>query len=119
MAVTLTESDLRTQPDEHKLYRVPGMAMTEGVKRVADRGDAFWLVSDIAAFQHDPGVAAAAFQVWKLSVKDRSAELVCEDGDGNLIFSHRYYVTDFPLAKAELWVESGEEGRVILLPCEH
>jgi hypothetical protein len=62
---------------------VRSVAFTDGVKYVADRVGAYWLVDIIAIAQrHTPAVASARFQRWKLAVeKNDSAILTCEDGN--------------------------------------
>lgn len=56
------------------------------------------------------------FQLWKLTVQaDRSARLICEDGNGGVVFSKTIDYTDFPLPEIDLYFTDG----VILLPSEY
>jgi hypothetical protein len=90
---------------------------TDGVSHVAEHGGAVWLITDIVAAQHDPKVAAEPFQVWKLTVvnPDRFAQLVCEDGNGNIVYTQTYSWTDFPMDEITFWLTDN----VILLPSEY
>ncbi|MBR0753550.1 hypothetical protein JQ604_15280 [Bradyrhizobium jicamae] len=101
----------------HNLVR--GITYTDGVKYMAERAGAYWLIDEIALAQiGEPRVKAEPFQSWKLRVADSKATLTCDDGNGNIVFSKAIDFTDFPLDQIDIWVEEGE-GRVILLPCEH
>lgn len=124
--MSLTESDLRQftgteQWHRHGLMR--NILFTDGVKFLAEKAGAFWLIDKIATLQLESKIRAEDFQVWRLMVKGSSATLTCDDGDkigvgGSkpiLIHSEEIAFTDFPLDKIELWVE----GDVILLPSEH
>jgi len=90
---------------------------TEGVKYVADRAGAYWLLDEIALIQPcQKRVAAEIFQVWKLQVNaSRSAQLVCEGGDGNVVYTRAIRLTDFPAEGITLWFAD----RTILLPSEY
>jgi hypothetical protein len=89
---------------------------TEGAKYVAEHGGAYWLLDEIALAQNNPNVAGEEFQVWKLTLAaDRSALLVCEDGNGNVIVSQRIPFSDFPLPTITLWFAND----TIYLPSEH
>jgi hypothetical protein len=117
---TLTEDDL-TQFNgsetwhRHSLNRK--VLFTEGAKYVADAGGAYWLLDAIALAQLSEGrVTAEPFQVWTLTVRsDRSATLVCGDGDGNDVYTQAIRFTDFPLNEITFWFAND----VIYLPSEH
>jgi hypothetical protein len=116
---TLTKADLDPFTGSETWYRHGlnrNILYTDGAKYVADHGGAYWLLNEIVLAQNDPKVAAEEFQVWKLTVaSDRSALLVCEDGNYNVVTSQRVPFTDFPLPRIELWFTSG----TIYLPSEH
>jgi len=89
---------------------------TDGAKYVADEGGAYWLLDAIAIVQRfEKAVAAEEFQVWRLKVReDRSASLVCSDGNNNIVYTQHIEFTDFPIDEITLWFENG----VIYLPSE-
>jgi hypothetical protein len=90
---------------------------TEGAKYVADHVGAYWLLDEIALIQpYDKRVGAEGFQVWKLNVKtDMTAELICEDGDDNVVYIKKIPFTDFPREGITFWFTEN----TILLPTEY
>jgi hypothetical protein len=63
----------------------------------------------------ESAVAAEEFQLWKLMVRaDRTATLVCEDGDGKRVYAQEIPFTDFPLPEIKLYFTNN----TILLPSE-
>ena len=99
----------------HRLVR--RIHFTDGIKYVADAGDAYWLIDEIVSAQLvDGALWKEELQVWNLRVnKDRSAELICYDGSGNVLLTQRIEETDFPLPEVRLYYT----GQVIMLPSEH
>lgn len=90
---------------------------TEGAQYVAEQGGAYWLLDAIAiAHRYERKVAAEEFQVWTLKFRDdRSATLICGDGDDNVVYTQPIEFTDFPLEEISLRFANG----VIYLPSEH
>ena len=93
------------------------MTFTDGVKYMADKSGAYWLIDEIALtnITHEP-VHREEFQVWilKRDSEGSGATLTCEDGDYNAVYSKYIEFTDFPLAEIKLYCENG----VIYLPTE-
>ena len=99
---TLTRADLIQFTGSEHWYRhamVRDVLYTDGVKYVAETGRAYWLIDEIVFAQRfDKLLAAEAFQSWKLTVNaDRTATLICGDGDGGVVFTRAIEYTDFPL----------------------
>ena len=116
----LTEADLQQFTGSAQWYRhgiVHSILYTDGAKYVADHGGAYWLLDEIAFAQRgEKAVAAEEFQVWTLTVNaDRTARLVCDDGNGNTVFEKPIPYTDFPLGKIDLYFANN----TIYLPSEH
>lgn len=90
---------------------------TDGVKYMADKGGAYWLVDEIAFAQvGNKAVADESFQLWKLIVRpDATGTLTCENGNGNAVFTKELEFTDFPLDEITLYFTSD----VIMLPSEY
>jgi hypothetical protein len=90
---------------------------TDGVRYVAEHGQAYWLLDEIALIQpYDKSIAAEEFQVWKLEVQpDKTATLTCDDGNGHVVFSKEIPYTDFPLETITLYFAND----VIHLPSEY
>ena len=116
----LTEADLRQFTGSENWYRHPinrAVLFTDGAKYVADQGGAHWLLDAIAiAHRYEKCVAAEPFQVWMLRVhSDRTATLVCSDGNDNIVYRQHVKFTDFPLDEITLY----SANNVIYLPSEH
>lgn len=117
---TLTKADLRQFTSSEKFYRhalVRSVFYTGGVKYVAENGDAYWLIDEIAfAQRYEESITGEAFQLWTLTVhEDRTATLICEDGDGRLVFTKAIECTDFPLVEITFYCINS----AILLPSEY
>ena len=117
---SLSKHDLRQFTGTEHWYRhsmVRRVLFTDGVKYVADKGGAYWLVDEIAFAQvGEKAVAAEAFQLWKLTVRpDATGTLICEDGNGNAVFTKELTFTDFPLDEITLYFTNN----VILLSSEY
>jgi hypothetical protein len=94
-------------------------AVHDGAKYVADAAGAYWLLDAIAISQrYEKGVAAESFQVWTLRLRvreDRTASLVCDDGNDNIVYTQHIAFTDFPLNEITLWFAN----HTIYLTSEH
>ncbi|MGF1620898.1 MAG: DUF6876 family protein [Rhodomicrobiaceae bacterium] len=120
MEHSLTKDDLRHFTGSETWYRhalARDILYTDGAQYVAEQGGAYWLLDEIALLQkYQPEIAAEAFQLWKLQVKeDRSATLSCQNGDCASIFEKRIEFTDFPLEEITFYVIN----KTILLPSEY
>lgn len=77
---------------------------TEGVRYLADKAAAYWLIDSILLLQSHERALGEEFQVWTLAVRpDQSATLCCSDGTDNEIYSQEIRWTDFPLRAVVLW----------------
>lgn len=112
----LTENGLRQfSGTEHWYEHLSGYLYTDGVLYAAKEGGAFWLIDKILLTTRYKA-QLQEFGAWKLEVhEDRSATLVCEDGNYNKLYEEIIEWTDFPLKRIELWFENG----VLILPSEH
>ena len=112
------KQNLKSFTGTEQWYRHPlqrSVLYTDGAKYVAETCGAYWLLDEIAFGQLNKKVGKEDFQVWKLTVNNKSAVLVCENGNGRKVFSKEITYCDFPYPEVTLWFESG----VILLPSEH
>lgn len=109
-----------TGGDETYQHWLP-LTYTEGVKYLAEKAGAYWLLEIVASYQPDPQVRdnqrLQEFQLWELRVSpDGSGVVTChEDSDEPAILTQAIPSTDFPLPYLKLYVEGG----MLLLPCEH
>lgn len=119
-AATLTDSQLRQFTGSENRYRHGtnrSVLYTDGAQFLAEQGGAYWLLDIIAiAQQHEERVAQEKFQVWKLQVRpDRSASVLCDDGNGEVVYTQEISFTDFPLNEVKLYFANN----VIHLPSEY
>jgi len=119
MTKTLTRSDLTQFSGTEQIWRhslVRTIVYTDGVRHVAEAGEAYWLIDKIACAQLEPHIRGQEFQLWMLTVNaDLSADLTCTDGNGTTIASETISYTDFPLPTLKLYVTNN----TILLPSEY
>ncbi len=89
---------------------------TDGVKFLAERAGAYWLLDYIFSNQPHRSLKGETFQVWKIRVnQDDSATLTVEDGNDNVLTTFRIEYTDFPLEEFNLWLID----KVLILPSEY
>lgn len=101
-----------------EFYRNPlykDYVYTEGVRHLAERAGAYWLMDYILSYQLDPKLVVQPFQVWKLVVQDDSGTVTIEDGNDNKIATLSLNYTDFPLDEITLWLID----KTLLLPSEY
>lgn len=102
---------------------------TPGIKYVAERTGAFWLIDAIASWLPSPQFRSAIrrdsriseIHFWKLAVADdRSAVLtvVADTGEEPLIRQEIEF-TDFPLAEIDLYCAFDREHWTLMLPSEY
>ena len=103
---------------QHGLVR--HITYTDGIKYLADKAAAHWLLDKIATLQLIPKIKREEFQVWRLKVGDKkTATLTCTDGGNGgpeiELHSEKLEFTDFPLDEITIWFT----GNTILLPSEY
>jgi hypothetical protein len=122
----LTQADLDQFIGSQEYYRWSKLfhkhVLTEGVRYLCEKAQAYWLVDAIASYHSKAMKLGLSIQFWKLKVnlETRKAVLICERDEGDTVIMQRIPCTDFPLAEVRIWVESdGREIWTILLPSEH
>jgi len=116
----LSEFHLRQFTGSENWYRHGinrNVLFTDGAKHVADKGGAYWLLDAIAIAQlYEKAVTGEEFQVWTLKVNEnRTASLVCDDGNDNIVYTQHIEFTDFPIDEIRLYFTDN----TILLPSEY
>jgi hypothetical protein len=111
----------------HSLYRK--LIYTPGIKHLAERAGAFWLIDAIAswlpssqfraAIQRDSRIGDIHF--WKLAVADdHSAVLTAVADSGEELFIRQEIeYTDFPLNEIDLYCSFDGEHWTLVLPSEY
>ena len=94
----LTINELRQFSGTEYWYKhLSGYLYTDGVLYVAQEGGAFWLIDKIL-FTTRAKNSLQEFGAWKFEVnEDKSAILVCEDGNYHELYREKIEWTDFPL----------------------
>lgn len=101
-----------------KYYRITHRhLLTDGTKYLAENAQCFWLMDAIAS--HLPKQYHDYFAVVNITVKNGSAQLTLDDGNGN-IFAQRFIeYTDFPMNEIKLYCSFDGEYWVIMLISEY
>lgn len=100
------KSELRNYCGTETWFRHPLQFLyTEGVQFLAETAECYWLIDLIFAVQYDqPAVRQEPFQSWDLVIgENKAATLTCEDGNGNIVYTHHLTYTTFPLDKIRLF----------------
>ena len=91
---------------------------TDGVKFVAEKYGAYWLIDAIASYQGTSALDTEDlkdFQLWTLIVTGSKAVLECYPDTGeDPVISQQFEFTDFPET-----ISFYVEGDTLLLPSEH
>ncbi|MDI1254573.1 MAG: hypothetical protein PSV16_00605 [Flavobacterium sp.] len=116
---TFTKADLAQFTGTENWYRhmiVRAVLYTDGIKYLAERAGAYWLIDEIAFYQLSKPVAVEEFQLWKLTVDpDEKGILQCEDGNGRILLTKKIPYTDFPFDDIKIFFTNN----VMMLPSEY
>jgi hypothetical protein len=99
-------------------HRFLNYKYTEGVRYVAQKGQAYWLIDTIVAWQTKDSLRREFFQTWKLTVsesEDRTAILEATDGNDKQLVRQKIEYTDFPLPKISFYLCDN----ILMLPSEY
>jgi hypothetical protein len=79
-----------------------GFNYTDGVKYLAEKAGAYWLLDVVGSYQ--PQLRNKEFQIWRLDVQNNKGIVTMREDDGlpNIIRQEIPY-TDFPLHKFEMY----------------
>ncbi len=129
---TLTHEELRQFTGDLERYRHglnPRVIYTPGVRHVAERAGAYWLIDLIASHIASREMAAAvakderlgSLQFWRLDVaEDHSAVATCRADSGvEPAITQTIEFTDFPLESIDVWAGWDGAHWTLYLPSEH
>lgn len=91
--------------------------MTDGSKYLVEAAKCFWLIDAIASYL--PKQFHDYFAVANLTVKNSSAQLTLDDGNGNIFASQLIELADFSIDEVKLYCAFDGEYWVIMLPSEY
>lgn len=99
-------------------YRVmPRLVITDGVQYLAHQANSYWLVSAIYSHLMSNAIYSE-FVVARLTVMGKTADLVLDDGNNQVIAKQAIEYTDFPLDEMCIYCSYQEKSWVLLLPSE-
>jgi hypothetical protein len=110
----------------HPLNR--SVIYSPGVRYVAEKGHAYWLIDAIVSYFGSPEMKQAmakdyrlqSLQFWRLTVTDSSAVLTAEADAGEEPFIRQEIAfTDFPLDAIDIWAGFDGAYWTLYLPSEH
>lgn len=119
-AEQLKRTDLVAFTGTENWYRHPivkSTLYTDGIKYVAERAGAYWLIDEIAFNQKHHLIKNEEFQVWTLNVDliKSTAIITCDNGNNKILYTKQLDYTDFPMEEIKIYVTNN----VILLPSEY
>ncbi|NJL11303.1 MAG: hypothetical protein HC908_17280 [Calothrix sp. SM1_7_51] len=95
-----------------------GLFYTEGILYLTEATSSYWLLDLIASHQTKQFLSNPKlqhFQIWRLSVHEKSGSLICECDDNMEVLRQEIEYTDFPLTSIKLYLIS----KVLMLPREY
>ncbi|MBI4454762.1 MAG: hypothetical protein HY644_02565 [Acidobacteria bacterium] len=92
-----------------------GLLYTDGVKYLAEKAGAYWLIDLVGSYQ--PRLRMVPFQIWRVEAHDDRSGLVqmVEDTNMPVLVEQRLPYTDFPLKRFEFYYVDG----VMMLKSEY
>jgi len=117
--MTITQSELNQFIGTEHYYNYPIMGMkfylTDGIKYMAEKCNAYWLLNEIFLSQIDE-IEHYPFQIWKLEKKDDQFVLTMKtDSDQPVLVRKVIKESDFPLDSFKCYLIDD----VLILPSEH
>jgi hypothetical protein len=102
-----------------KYHRVlPKLVITDGVEYLANTANSYWLVTTIYSHLVTKPIHSE-FVVARLTVSDKTANLVLDDGDDQVISEQYIEYTDFPLDEVKIYCSYQDRCWVLLLASEY
>jgi hypothetical protein len=102
-----------------KYHRVlPRLVITDGVEYLASKANSYWLVTAIYSHLVTQAINSE-FVVARLVVSGKTANLVLDDGNDQVICEQYIEYTDFPLDQVTIYCSYQSRYWVLLLASEH
>jgi hypothetical protein len=113
------ENNLSQFTGTQNYYRVmPRLVITDGVRYLVNQANSYWLVSTIYSHLVTRSVYSD-FVVAQLTVSGKTADVVLDDGNDQIIAKQAIEYTDFPLDEISIYCSYQEKNWVLLLPSEY
>ncbi len=85
-------------------YQHFGGVFTDGIKEMADRFKAYWLIDVVFSYQ-DKKTSSIPFQIWEItSTGEKATVEMKEDTDQPILVSQKIGFTDFPRGTLKMYV---------------
>jgi hypothetical protein len=97
---------------------LPRLAITDGVEYLANTANAYWLVTAIYSHLVTQPIHSE-FVVARLVVSGKTANLVLDDGNNQVICEQHIEYTDFPLDEVTIYCSYQYRYWVLLLASEY
>ena len=97
---------------------LPRLVITDGIQYLANKANSYWLVSAIYSHLVIQPIYSA-FVVARLTVSDKTAHLVLDDGNDQVICEQYIEYTDFPIDKVKIYCSYQERLWVLMLASEY
>ena len=102
--------------DNFYCHRPSLILYTDGVKMMAEKCEAYWLIDLIISHQCKKEVNNERFQVWELKrLKNNVFTINATDGNKNKVANQYIPFSDFAYDQATIWLVDG----CLMLPCEY
>jgi len=96
-------------------YKHFGGVFTDGIKEMAERFKAYWLIDVVFSYQGKK-IKSIPFQVWEItSTGEKATVEMKEDTDQPVLVSQKIGFTDFPRGMLKMYLIDN----VLLLPSEY
>jgi len=100
----------------HHKHWLPGMVYTDGIRSMAEKYKAYWLLDVVFSYWTHKKVRKEPFQIWTITAKDGEAVVKMQtDTDKPIMVKQDIPFTDFPEGTLKMYLSD----RVLLLPSEY
>jgi len=104
---------------EHYYRAQPGVLLTDGAKYLADSAEAYWLMDIIWSVYKDYRSEGFHHYILEVDLEKKTGTFRLEDGNYKVLYKQEIPLTDFPLAKVELYGQPYLNDWVIMLTSEY
>ena len=93
---------------------------TDGIRAMAEKYRAYWLIDIPFSYQSKPKVAGEKFQIWTITSENKKAviEMRADDGQPVIVRQDIPYTT-FPEGQFKMYYIDDGTNKVLLLPAEY
>jgi len=113
------ENNLSRFTGSENYYRVmPRLVITDGVQYLVNQANSYWLVSAIYSHLMSNAIYSD-FVVARLTVSEKTADLVLDDGNDQVIARQAIEYTGTPLDEVTIYCSYQSRYWVVSLPTEH